>query len=82
MLSFAFIAVGMFLLLRHGRALVAAIPDLLPFERKRSEALLLRIRDVVHASMYGVVTIAAIQGVLCGGMIWLLGFRPQPCGVS
>jgi predicted PurR-regulated permease PerM len=73
MLSFAFIAIGTFLLLRHGEALVAAIPDLLPFERKRSEALLLRIRDVVHASMHGIVTIATIQGILCGGMFWLLG---------
>jgi predicted PurR-regulated permease PerM len=73
MLSFAFIAIGTFLLLRHGEALVAKIPDLLPFERNRSEALLLRIRDVVHASMHGVVTIATIQGVLCGGMFWLLG---------
>jgi predicted PurR-regulated permease PerM len=73
LLSFAFIAVGTFLLLRHGEALVARIPDLLPFERTRSEALLVRIRDVVHASMLGVVTIATIQGVLCGGMFWLLG---------
>jgi predicted PurR-regulated permease PerM len=73
MLSFAFIAVATFLLLRHGEALVATIPGLLPFERKRSEALLLRIRDVVHASMHGVVTIATIQGILCGGMFWLLG---------
>jgi predicted PurR-regulated permease PerM len=72
-LSFALIAVATFLLLRHGETLVATIPDLLPFERTRSEALLLRIRDVVHASMHGVVMIAIIQGVLCGGMFWLLG---------
>jgi predicted PurR-regulated permease PerM len=72
-LSFALIAVGTFLLLRHGETLVATIPDLLPFERTRSEALLVRVRDVVHASMHGVVTIATIQGVLCGGMFWLLG---------
>jgi predicted PurR-regulated permease PerM len=71
--SFAFVAFATFLLLRHGERLVANISDLLPFERPRSEALLLRIRDVVHASMHGVVTIAAIQGVLCGGMFWLLG---------
>ena len=71
--SFALIAVATFLLLRHGETLVATISDLLPFERTRSEALLLRIRDVVHASVYGVVTIAIIQGVLCGGMFWLLG---------
>ena len=73
MLSFALVAVATFLLLRHGETLVATIPDLLPFERTRSEALLLRIRDVVHASLHGVVTIATIQGVLCGGMFWLLG---------
>jgi predicted PurR-regulated permease PerM len=72
-LSFALIAVGTFLLLRHGGTLVATIPDLLPFERTRSEALLVRVRDVVHACMHGVVTIATIQGVLCGGMFWLLG---------
>jgi predicted PurR-regulated permease PerM len=73
LLSFAFTAFGTFLLLRHGGRLVAGIPDLLPFERQRSEALLLRIRDVVYASVNGIATIAAIQGVLCGGMFWLLG---------
>jgi len=73
MLSFALIAVGTFLLLRHGDTLVGAIPDVLPFERKRSEALLVRIRDVVLASIHGVITIATIQGLLCGGMFWLLG---------
>jgi predicted PurR-regulated permease PerM len=72
-LSFALIAVATFLLLRHGESLVATIPDLLPFERTRSEALLHRIGDVVHASMHGVLTVAIIQGVLCGGMFWLLG---------
>jgi predicted PurR-regulated permease PerM len=73
MLSFALIVVATFLLLRHGEALVATIPDLLPFERMQSEAVLVRIRDVVQASMLGVVTIATTQGVLCGGMFWLLG---------
>ena len=72
-LSFAFTAFATFLLLRDGERLVASIPDLLPFERTRSEGLLLRIRDVVQASMYGVVAVAAVQGVLCGGMFWFLG---------
>jgi predicted PurR-regulated permease PerM len=73
LLSFAFTAFGTFLLLRNGDRLVAAIPDLLPFERTRSEALLRRIRDVVYASVNGVATIATVQGVLCGGMFWVLG---------
>jgi len=64
---------AMFLLLRDGQAFVEAIPDLLPFERERSEALLRRIKDVVQASVYGVVVIAILQGALCGAMFWLLG---------
>jgi predicted PurR-regulated permease PerM len=73
LLSFAFTVFGTFLLLRHGDTLIATIPDLLPFERAQSEALLLRIREVVYASVNGIATIATIQGVLCGGMFWLLG---------
>jgi predicted PurR-regulated permease PerM len=63
----------MFLLLRDGKALVAAIPDFLPFERRRSEMLLGRIKDVVLASVHGVVVIAVLQGALCGAMFWVLG---------
>jgi len=71
--SSVLVIVAMFLLLRDGKALVAAIPDLLPFERRRSEALLARIEDVVLASVYGVVVIALLQGLLCGLMFWVLG---------
>jgi predicted PurR-regulated permease PerM len=73
MVSFTLVAFTMFLLLRHGEKTVATIPDLLPFERRRTEALLLRIRDVVQGSMHGVVTIAVIQGALNGAMFWVLG---------
>lgn len=68
---------AMFLLLRDGNELVEAIPGFLPFERRRSEALLGRIKDVVQASVYGVVVIALVQGALCGPMFWLLGI-PAP----
>jgi predicted PurR-regulated permease PerM len=73
LLSFALIAVATFLLLRHGETLISTACTVLPFERARSEALLRRIRDAVHASVHGVMTVAAIQGILCGGMFWLLG---------
>ncbi len=71
--SSVFVIFAMFLLLRDGEALVGALPDLLPFERQRSEALLHRIKDVVQASVYGVVVIAILQGALCGVMFGLLG---------
>lgn len=72
-LSFIFIVFAMFLLFRDGSRMVARIPDLLPFERSRSQYLLLRIRDVIYGGVYGVVVIALLQGALCGGMFWLLG---------
>jgi len=63
---------ALFLLLRDGDRIVGSIPALLPLERRRSEALLTRIKDVVQASVYGIVVIAVLQGVLCGAMLWLL----------
>jgi predicted PurR-regulated permease PerM len=71
-LSSVLVIFAMFLLLRDGKGFVEAIPDFLPFERRRSEALIGRIKDVVLASVYGVVTIALLQGVLCGAMFWML----------
>ena len=71
--SSVLVIVAMFLLLRDGQNLVGAIPDLLPFERQRTEVLLRRITDVVQASVYGVVVIAIVQGALCGAMFWVLG---------
>ena len=71
--SFVFVIFAMFLLFRDGDRIVARIPDLLPFERARSEALLTRVRDVIYGSVYGIVVIAVVQGALCGGMFWILG---------
>jgi predicted PurR-regulated permease PerM len=71
--SFVFVVFAMFLLFRDGDRIVARIPELFPFERTRTEALLARARDVVYGSVYGVVVIAVVQGALCGGMFWILG---------
>src|SRR4029077_17356916 len=71
--SSVFVIFAMFLLLRDGQRLIEAIPELLPFDSRRSEALLRRIKDVGQASVYGVVVIALLQGALCGSMFWVLG---------
>jgi predicted PurR-regulated permease PerM len=71
--SFVFTMFAMFLLFRDGHRLVARIVDLLPFERAHSEALLLHVRNVIYGSVYGVVVIALLQGVLCGVMFSVLG---------
>jgi predicted PurR-regulated permease PerM len=72
-MSFVFTIFAMFLLFRDGPRIVARIPDLLPFDNARSEALLLRIRDVIYGGVYGVVVIALIQGTLTGLIFWILG---------
>lgn len=71
--SFIFTIFATFLLLRDGDHLVKWVLDLLPFERERSDAMLARIRDVIFASVYGVLVIAIIQGAMCALMFWLLG---------
>jgi predicted PurR-regulated permease PerM len=64
---------AMFLLLRDGQRLVDAIPDLLPFERRRSEALLHRIRDAVQASVYGGERSLSAVSITCCGRAWSPG---------
>ena len=71
--SFIFTIFATFLLLRDGERLVRRMLDLLPFERARNDALLARIRDVIYASVYGVLVIAVIQGALTALMFWILG---------
>src|SRR5215510_254661 len=73
LVTFAFTVFAMFLLFREGDRFVAATVDVLPFDRDTSEAMLRRIRDVIHGSIYGVVVIAVIQGTLTGLMFWALG---------
>ncbi len=71
--SFIFILFTLFFLFRDGARMAARIPDFLPFDHARSLGVLHRIRDVIYASVYGVIVIAAIQGILMGLAFWALG---------
>jgi predicted PurR-regulated permease PerM len=75
--SFVFTVFTMFYLFRDGNKIVAKIPDLLPLQRSQSERLILRIRDVIDGSIYGVLVIALIQGALMGVIFGLLNI-PSP----
>lgn len=68
-----FVIITMYYLFRDGDKIVAALPEALPFGVEQSEALLTRIRQVISASVYGVVTIALLQGLLGGLAFWILG---------
>jgi predicted PurR-regulated permease PerM len=71
--SFGFTIIALFLLLCEADAIVALIPELLPFDPVRSRELLTRLKDVVNGSVYGVVVTALIYGALGGLYFWLLG---------
>ncbi len=72
-----FVVFTMYYLFRDGDRIVAALPGVLPLKREQSEAILARISQVISASVYGVVAIAALQGALGGIAFWILGI-PSP----
>lgn len=68
-----FVIFTMYYLFRDGERFVHALPDTLPLKREQSERIFARTRDVIGASVYGVLVIAVIQGTLGGLMFWVLG---------
>lgn len=72
-----FVIFTMYYLFRDADKIVNKLPDALPLSRDQSEALIFRTQQVVSASVYGVVTIAALQGLLAGLAYWILGI-PSP----
>lgn len=72
-----FVIFTMYYLFRDSDKIVAKLPDALPLKREQSEQIIARTQAVVSASVYGVVTIAGLQGVLGGIAFWILGI-PSP----
>jgi len=72
-----FVIITMYYLFRDGDKIVRALPGALPLSNLQSKAILERVSQVVSASVYGVVTIAMLQGLLGGLAFWLLGV-PSP----
>jgi predicted PurR-regulated permease PerM len=72
-----FVVFTMYYLFRDGEQIVKRIPAALPVSARQGEAIIVRTQEVVSASVYGVVTIASLQGFLGGVAFWLLGV-PSP----
>lgn len=72
-----FVVFTMYYLFRDGETIRNSLQAVLPLSRRQSERIFLRTQEVVSASVYGVVTIAMIQGLLGGIAFWLLGV-PSP----
>ncbi len=72
-----FVLFTMYYLFKDGDKIVARLPAALPLSQEQSEALITRTREVVSASVYGIVVIASLQGLLGGLAFWILRI-PSP----
>jgi predicted PurR-regulated permease PerM len=72
-----FVIFTMYYLFRDGDRIFNAVRDSLPLERAQAVSIMERARDVIGASVYGVLAIAVIQGTLGGLAFWALGV-PSP----
>lgn len=70
-----FVIFTMYYFFKDGDNIFRNVRDSLPLEREQAESIMTRTREVIDASVYGVLTIAIIQGVLGGLAFWVLGLR-------
>ncbi|PCC70801.1 Predicted PurR-regulated permease PerM [Nannocystis exedens] len=68
-----FVFFTMFYLFRDGAKLWAALANALPLRGRTMNQLIVRIREVISASVYGVFVIAVMQGTLGGLAFWVIG---------
>jgi predicted PurR-regulated permease PerM len=76
-ISFGLIFYLLFFFLRDRRDVLASLHHLSPLSREETDTLLHRVRDTIHATVYGTLTVSTLQGVLAGLMFWWLGL-PAP----
>lgn len=63
----------MFYMFRDGPAIRTAVYELVPLEQSQTHDVIVRTREVIAGTVYGVIVIAGIQGALGGTIFWLLG---------
>jgi predicted PurR-regulated permease PerM len=67
----------LFYLFRDGDRLRLTVYELMPLERSQMHEIATRTQEVIAATIYGVLVIAAVQGTLGTLIFWLLGL-PSP----
>jgi len=75
--SFGLAVLSMFFFFRDGERLVIRLKELLPMSEDLKTNLTGRLKEVIEASIYGGVLVAALQGILGGLIFWIIGL-PSP----
>ena len=68
----------LFYFLRDRARVLRDIRSLLPLNQSETHTLFSRVNETIHATLYGMLALSALQGVLGGLMYWGLGI-PSPC---
>jgi len=68
-----FVVFVMFYLFRDGQQVRTALSNVIPLRHRQTYAIFLRTREVIGASVHGVLVISVIQGALGGLAFWTLG---------
>jgi predicted PurR-regulated permease PerM len=76
-IGFCLIFYLLFFFLRDRHTALASIRSLLPLSRSETDRLFHRIGDTIHATVYGTLAVACVQGLLGGLMFWWLDL-PAP----
>ena len=76
-IGFCLIFYLLFFFLRDRRAALQSLRSLSPLADTEMDPLFGRVGDTIHATIYGTLAVACVQGVLGGLMFWWLGL-PAP----
>lgn len=63
----------LFFFFRDGKGMLRRVAVVLPLKREQVRRLFARVRDTLHAIVYGTLAMAALQGALAGIAFWMLG---------
>jgi predicted PurR-regulated permease PerM len=75
--GFFFTLLSLYYLFKDGSTLFERLKEAAPLPAKEKDLLIQRFKDMIHATIYGGILIAMIQGVLGGLSFWILGL-PSP----
>jgi predicted PurR-regulated permease PerM len=70
---FFLMSVALFFFFRDGEALLSKIKTLIPLSAKERDNILTKMVEMIHATIYGGIVVALVQGGLGGLGFWIVG---------
>lgn len=61
-----------FFLLRDSHNFLRTLEDSIPLSAERTNRIIHKVHDTIHATLFGMVAVAALQGLLGGLLLWWL----------